>query len=61
MWVFFISFVYTGLIVWTFLQSQKLNLTYYFKSYSYLITYSYLLILTKRRISFAFIRNVQIL
>ena len=28
----FVSFVYTGLIVWAFLQSHNLNLTYCFKS-----------------------------
>ena len=30
--VIFLSFVYTGLLVWAFLQSHKLNLTYCFKS-----------------------------
>ena len=43
MWVISFSFVYIGLLVWTFLQSHKLNLTYCLKS-SLLLAFCFLFV-----------------
>ena len=42
-WAFSFSFVYTGLNVWAFIQSQKLNLTYCLNS-SLLLTFCPLIV-----------------
>ena len=42
-WAISVSFVYTGLLVWAFLQSHKLNLTYCLKS-SLLLAFCFLFV-----------------